>query len=170
LQALIWTELVACLLIVALRTFVQYRASRRLFNNDYLIFIALACHLAAIITCELAIPDMWTIEELKMLRTTGATPSNEMLNGAERYLSYQFALVILLWTTLWTVKFSLLTFFWRLFDSVRTRARTFWWIMIFITASTFVTTIFLQLFACGSPQNFLILGQYHVDILFMDFG
>ncbi|KPI34839.1 uncharacterized protein AB675_4870 [Cyphellophora attinorum] len=122
--ALIWTELVACLLIVTLRTFVQYRASRRLFNNDYLIFIALGCHLAAVITCELAIPDMWTIEELKLLRATGATPSEEMLNGAES--TY--------------------------------RARTFWWIMISITASTFVTTIFLQLFACGSPQNFLRLG------------
>jgi hypothetical protein len=59
----------------------------------------------------------------------------------------------------WSVKFSLLLFFWRLFDSLRTRMRIFWYVMCFVTASTYLITIFLQLFACGSPGTFFKFGE-----------
>lgn len=102
---------------------------------------------------------MYEIERLKLVLAAGGTPAPSMIQSAQRFLSYQFALLLLLWTTLWAVKFSLLIFFWRLFDSVQTRARIFWYIMIVITASTYVVTIFIQLFACGSPQNFFELSK-----------
>lgn len=60
---------------------------------------------------------------------------------------------------MWSVKFSLLLFFWRLFESLRTRMRIFWYIMCLITGSTYITTIFLQLFACGSPDTFFKFGN-----------
>jgi hypothetical protein len=59
----------------------------------------------------------------------------------------------------WSVKLSLLLFFWRLFDSLRTKMRIFWWVMCFVTASTFIVTVFLQLFACGSPGTFFKFGE-----------
>jgi hypothetical protein len=58
----------------------------------------------------------------------------------------------------WSVKLSLLLFFWRLFDSLRTRMRIFWYMMLFVTASTYVITIFIQLFACGAPADFFKFG------------
>lgn len=112
---------------------------------------------------------MYDIERLKLVLQAGGTPSQEMASGAQNFLPHQFALLLLLWTTLWAVKFSLLVFFWRLFDSVHTKARTFWYIMFVLTASTYIVTIFIQLFACGSPQNFFKLGKYQsasrVDML-----
>ena len=36
--------------------------------------------------------------------------------------------------------------------------RYFWWVMCFVTASTLITTIFLQIFACGEPSSFFKLG------------
>ena len=112
-------------------------------------------------TCQLGIPDMFAIEQLKVVMQANISPPPEMVADAEEFLGYQFALVLLLWTTLWAVKFSLLLFFWRIFESVRTRVRAFWWLMCFVTASTYIVTIFLQFFACGSPQNFLELGTSH---------
>lgn len=151
--------MVACLFMVAIRTWVQYRSSKRLFSNDYLIFGALACHLAAVITCEMATPDMYDIEQLRLVVEAKQVPTPQLLAAAERFLTYQFILLMFLWSTLWLVKFSLLIFFWRMFESVRTKARAFWWIMIFVTAATFIITICLQLTACGSPQNFFKLSQ-----------
>jgi hypothetical protein len=62
-------------------------------------------------------------------------------------------------SSVWAVKISLLLFFWRMFDSLHTRMRIFWHIMMFVVASTLLTTIFLQLFACGSPSAFFKLGE-----------
>jgi hypothetical protein len=66
---------------------------------------------------------------------------------------------VLIGIVVWSVKFSLLLFFWRLFDSLRTRMRIFWYIMCFMTGSTFLVTVFLQLFACGSPGTFFKFGE-----------
>ena len=163
LAALIWLELIVCLIFVALRTWVQYfHSNNRLYSNDYLIFLALICHICAIAVCQSAIPYMYEIEKFKLVVFAGGTPTLGMIQSATTFLPHQFALLFLLWTTLWSVKFSLLIFFWRLFDSVQTRARIFWYIMIVITASTFTITVFIQLFACGSPQNFFQLGLFPI--------
>lgn len=37
--------------------------------------------------------------------------------------------------------------------------RIFWYLMCFITGSTYLVTVFLQLFACGSPGTFFKLGE-----------
>lgn len=37
--------------------------------------------------------------------------------------------------------------------------RIFWYIMCFITGSTYFITVFLQLFACGSPATFFKTGE-----------
>jgi hypothetical protein len=152
--------LVACLFFVGLRTWVQWRYAKKLFSNDYLIFGALACHIGATITCQLALPYMYDIEQLKLVLKKGGTPTLQMAAMAQAFLGYQFALLFLLWTTLWAVKFSLLVFFWRLFDSVHTKARIFWYVMCGVTASTYIVTIFIQLFACDSPANFFKLGEF----------
>ena len=107
---------------------------------------------------------MYDIEKLKLVLEAGGAPTEDMAISAQTFLPYQFALLLLLWTTLWAVKFSLLIFFWRLFDSVHTKARIFWYVMIVVTASTYIVTIFIQLFACGSPQNFFTLSKSESEL------
>src|ERR1700743_2474528 len=58
-QAVIWVEVVVAVLFVALRTFVQFRSAKRFFINDYFIFLAVACHVGAVIVCQIAIPTMY---------------------------------------------------------------------------------------------------------------
>ncbi|KAK8038224.1 hypothetical protein PG994_014991 [Apiospora phragmitis] len=185
-KALNWVGVGASAAFIGTRTYIQCRRTRgKLYTNDYLIFLALLCHLAAAIVCQVAIPSMYELERfIAILRdnqargesgsnTTGAqqhisiatspTPLNVTASSTEQrfvantelYFRYQFALSLLLWTTLWAVKFSLLFFFWRLFDSVTSLrpARLCWYVMTGITASTLVVTVSLFLFACGNPAN-----------------
>lgn len=71
----------------------------------------------------------------------------------------------MLWTTLWAVKFSLVFFFWRLFDSVQTHMKIFWWIMCAIMASTWISGIVLQQFACDPIKDFFTFGMTPIRFL-----
>ncbi|KAF1965308.1 hypothetical protein BU23DRAFT_604310 [Bimuria novae-zelandiae CBS 107.79] len=156
--ALLWVELAFCIGFVGFRTFIQYQHNKKLFSNDYVILFALFCHVGSAIISQLMIPPMYELEALKSILAVGGIPPANAQDRAMLYLKYQFAVLITLWTTLWSVKLSLLLFFWRLFDSLQTRMRIFWYIMLFVTASTYIITIFMQLFACGAPSTFFKFG------------
>lgn len=158
-QASMWTEIALCLVLVALRTWLQFRNTRRFYSNDFLIIFATTCHLLATIIYQLAAPTMYKFEEQKATLTAGVVGAAERLDRETLYLRYHFCLLILLWVTLWAVKFSLLLFFWRMFDSIQTRAKAFWWVVCGLTASTFVVALFIQLFACETPANLFIVGK-----------
>lgn len=155
-QLVMWIGVALSCTFVAIRTHAQYRNSRRLFINDYCIFFALVCHVATAIVYQIAIPPMYDVISVSAgLKPMGST---FMQRGAF-FLKLQYAADILLWTTLWSVKFSLLFFFWRLFDSVHSPMKLFWWIMCGITASTWITSVILQEFACDPIGDFFIPGK-----------
>jgi hypothetical protein len=160
---------------VAFRTYIQYKHNKKLFSNDYVILFALFCHVGSAIISQLMIPPMYELETLKNTLATGGIPPANAQERALLYLKYQFAILITFWTTcryepstllsitsdkciVWSVKLSLLLFFWRLFDSLQTRMRIFWYMMLFVTASTYVITTSIQLFACGAPADFFKFG------------
>jgi hypothetical protein len=151
-----WIGVALCACFVAMRTYLQYQSSKRFFVNDYWIFFAMLCHVVTASLYQVAIPPMYELAyvgaELKPI-TAG------FMGRASLFLKLQFALDIMLWTTLWSVKFSLLFFFWRLFDSVQTPMRIFWWIMCAVTASTWITSIVLQQFACDPIKDFFTIGK-----------
>ncbi|KAL2838356.1 hypothetical protein BJX68DRAFT_272689 [Aspergillus pseudodeflectus] len=156
-QAIMWAGVVLSIIFVALRTQVQFRNTSKFFINDYWIFFAIVCHLATAIVYQIAIPPMYDVQYFDY----ATQPMDAaFMDRASLFLRLQFALDFLLWTTLWAVKFSLLFFFWRLFDSVRTPVRVFWWTMCAITASTWITLVVLQNFACDPIKNFFTLGRY----------
>ncbi|KAL2844802.1 hypothetical protein BJY01DRAFT_263773 [Aspergillus pseudoustus] len=156
LAAIMWVGIVLSIIFVALRTQVQFHNTGRFFINDYWIFFAIVCHIATAIVYQIAIPPMYDVQYFDY----ATQPMDAAFMGrASLFLRLQFALDFLLWTTLWAVKFSLLFFFWRLFDSVRTPVRVFWWTMCAITASTWITLVVLQNFACDPIKNFFTLGK-----------
>ncbi|KAL2815750.1 hypothetical protein BJX63DRAFT_430686 [Aspergillus granulosus] len=156
LSAIMWVGIVLSIIFVALRTQVQFRNTRKFFINDYWIFFAIVCHIATAIVYQIAIPPMYDVQYFDY----ATQPMDAaFMDRASLFLRLQFALDFLLWTTLWAVKFSLLFFFWRLFDSVRTPVRVVWWTMCAITASTWITLVVLQNFACDPIKNFFTLGK-----------
>ncbi|KAJ5107002.1 hypothetical protein N7456_003677 [Penicillium angulare] len=155
-MALMWIGLALAIIMVVIRTHVQYKSSKRLFMNDYWIFFAILCHLATAIVYQVALDPMY---ELTYIGAGLKAPTEGFMDRASLFLKLQYAADLLLWTTLWAVKFSLLFFFWRLFESVNSSMRVFWWIMCGVTASTWVTSIVLQEFACDPISDFFTLGK-----------
>jgi hypothetical protein len=159
-----WVEIALCLGLVALRTWVQVRNTRRFYSNDFLLIFATTCHLLAAIIYQLAASTMYKLESDREALAAGDGNTDLILDRQNLYLRYHFCLLILLWVTLWAVKFSLLLFFWRMFDSLQTRAKAFWWMVCGLTAATFVVALFVQLFACDTPANLFTVGKarlYH---------
>lgn len=153
----------SCVL-VSLRTWIQVRVTSRMYINDYLIIIALILHIATTAIIQAARPYTYELLEATAAAIQGKQPDMEYyLVRMPMFLRYQLALSIMFWSTLWAVKFALLSFFWRLFDSVKTHARIFWWFMVAVTASTLTVSVFLQLFACGTPANFTTAGTLPFD-------
>jgi hypothetical protein len=155
-----WVEIALCIGFVALRTWVQFRNTNKFYSNDFLIIFATTCHVLSAVIYQLAVPTMYRLEQEKGVMALGGSPQEDFPETVNLYLRYHFCLLILLWVTLWAVKFSLLLFFWRMFDSIQTRARIFWWIMCALTASTFIVALFIQLFACDTPGNLFKLGTF----------
>ena len=155
-QAMMWIGVALSFIFVAIRTHAQYQHSKRLFINDYWIFFALICHLATAAVYQVAIPPMYEVMNV----SAGLEPLREgFMERGTLFLELQYAADILLWTTLWSVKFSLLFFFWRLFDSVHSPMKLFWWMMCAITAATWTISVVLQEFACDPIKSFFILGR-----------
>ncbi|KAJ5690161.1 hypothetical protein N7462_004553 [Penicillium macrosclerotiorum] len=152
--ALLWIGVALSFILVIIRTHAQYKSSKQLFINDYWIFFAVICHLATAIVYQFAMPPMY---ELTYIGAGLKLPTAGFMDRASLFLKLQYAADILLWTTLWSVKFSLLFFFWRLFDSVNSHMRLFWWIMCGVTAATWITSVVLQEFACDPIQDFFTL-------------
>ena len=146
-----WTCTGLAALFTALRSWLQFRHNKRWFANDYLLGVALILHLALSTTITVMTPNLYNglygilrADELDLTTIDFLQPI---------YLKYQFAALIQLWTTLWTVKIAMLSFYWRLFTSVRTKARIFWWIIFGITIATWVVSVVLQTVACDPPSQ-----------------
>jgi hypothetical protein len=120
------------------------------------------CHIITAILYQVAIPPMY---ELSYVGAQLKPITAGFMNRADLFLRLQFALDMMLWTTLWSVKFSLLFFFWRLFDSVQTPMKIFWWIMCAVTASTWIISVVLQQFACDPIKGFFTLGMTRTRFL-----
>lgn len=155
-QALLWIGVVVSFILVIIRTHTQYQTNKRLFINDYWIFFAVLCHLATAIVYQIAMPPMY---ELTYIGSGLRLPTEGFMDRASLFLKLQYAADILLWTTLWSVKFSLLFFFWKLFESVNSSMRLFWWVMCGVTASTWIISVVLQEFACDPIRDFFTLGK-----------
>ncbi|KAH8697813.1 hypothetical protein BGW36DRAFT_379522 [Talaromyces proteolyticus] len=155
LSALNWVGVALALVLVAIRTYIQYRNAKRFFINDYWIFLAMLIHIATAIVYQTAIPAMYELAYV----SAGVEPTEGFTDRANMFLRLIFASDLLLWTTLWCVKFSLLFFFWRLFDSVQSPMRIFWWIMVAVTAATYSTSVVLQMFACFPIRDFFTIGR-----------
>ncbi|KAJ5834641.1 hypothetical protein N7447_000667 [Penicillium robsamsonii] len=151
-----WIGVALSFVLIVIRTYVQYQNSKQLFLNDYWIFLAMICHIATAIVFQFAMSPMY---EVASIGARLKTPTAGFMDRASLYLKLQYAADLLIWTTLWSVKFSLLFFFWRLFDSVNSSIKMFWWIMCGITASTWMISVVMQEFACDPTSNFFTLGK-----------
>jgi hypothetical protein len=164
---LIWVSFSAAFLLVTLRTAIRIRspATHQVAPlEDCWIFLALAALLALCVLETIQLPSQNYITGV----LSGAIPLTSfetVIAHTERYLLFQFPIVILFWTVLWSIKGAFLALYWRLFRDL-TWYRRVWFVLAVFTLLTYggcVTTLVLScgpdvrnFFAfnkCAGPQN-----------------
>ncbi|KAL0256943.1 hypothetical protein SLS55_007752 [Diplodia seriata] len=128
--------------------------------EDLLVGIAWAAFLALTISYIVVTPPMYHLYAVSGGR---ADPYPAMMDDALFIIKVFFYSTMLLWVTLWAVKFSLLALYRRLMNGLRTYV-VLWWILVVFCAATFVGAIISNLTSCSSMHAWFSPGLTHQPI------
>ncbi|KAK1750371.1 hypothetical protein QBC47DRAFT_310085 [Echria macrotheca] len=156
LLALIWTSFGVASLLVTLRTVTRFRFTiRRLTGEDYWIFAALAALLTLCILETIQLSSLYYITAV----LAGAIPlSAQLIEYTEDYLKYEFAIIILFWSVLWSVKASFLALYFKLFRELAIYRRV-WYFLATFTFLAYAGCLITLCLSCGHISNFFKFGQ-----------
>ena len=158
---LIWVCFGAAFLLVLLRTAIRLRSpnSRHLVPlEDCWILLALTSLLGLCILETIQLPSLYYITGI-LSGVIPITSAEVIIAQTEHYLRFQFPIVILFWTVLWSVKAAFLALYWRLFRDLPLYRR-FWMalaVFTFLAYGGCITTLSLS---CGPDvRNFFAFNK-----------
>ncbi|KAK4465419.1 hypothetical protein QBC42DRAFT_18817 [Cladorrhinum samala] len=144
---LIWTCFSCAFLVVSLRGFVRWKlmGSHRPTADDCWTLLALTSLLALCILDTLQLPSLYYITAVLQ----GSIPlSEELIYHTQRHLRFQFPIVVLFWTVLWSVKAAFLALYFRLFVDL-TFYRRVWYFLAVFTLLAYGGCITTLALSCG---------------------
>jgi hypothetical protein len=154
LLVLIWVCFSAALLLVGLRTVIRIRSptTRHVAPlEDCWIFLALASLLGLCILETIQLPSLYYISGV-LAGTVPLTTVDIIIGQTKTYLRYQFPIVILFWTVLWSVKGAFLALYWRLFRDLKWY-RQAWFALAAFTFLAYVGCVVTLLLSCGTDVS-----------------
>lgn len=153
LLAIIWTCFSAAFLFMTLRTVIRLRPTsptRRFTLEDAWLLLSLAALLAFCILETIQLPSLYFISTV----IDGApTLSPDLVTQTERYLLFQFPIVILFWTVLWCVKAGFLALYFKLFKQLKAYRRV-WYVLATFTFLAYIGCVLTLGLSCGDVENF----------------
>ncbi|KAI4254446.1 MAG: hypothetical protein LQ352_003091 [Teloschistes flavicans] len=135
--ALIWTGAAVAIICCILRVLSRIRAFKKLFVDDYFVLLALSFTLTTAI--------MWQVYARQMYHMIAVSaglvvPEENFPKMVESYLKSTLAVMVLFYSSLWSIKISFLLFFRRLGTNVRGQ-KLIWWPVFVITVATYFACI-----------------------------
>ena len=115
LVAIIWSSAVLAAAFVVARTYLRVTHVKRLGYEDHWIYFAFLTLVVNAVLQTLQIPNLYAVEEAR----AGLQPPGLSLTwNGDQYVEYEFCILGLYWTVLWSVKGSWLAMYWRFFDEL----------------------------------------------------
>ena len=150
-----WAAIGLATVFTILKTTVRLYVSRRIFIDDFLVYIAL--------TILIIMGVLYTlinniIFELVLVEGGILQPSPDFATQAAFFLKVQFAIIVLFWTTLWAVKFSFLMYYKKLFIGLPGHMQKFWWAVSIFALLAYLGCWATQLASC-EPIPTYFTGQ-----------
>ncbi|KAI9756985.1 MAG: hypothetical protein M4579_003643 [Chaenotheca gracillima] len=154
--AIIWIGAAVSTILSAARFWIRHTKLGRFFWDD-------AVHLFALLTLlTSAIIYCWMVEDVynvaMVVKGLGLLDAHFFAVVMPRYFKYQFAIILLFWTTIWSVKISFLLFYRRFFDGLRKHLIA-WWIVLIFTVGAFIGSCITFLTACGPTAQYFMIVQ-----------
>ncbi|KAF4539730.1 CFEM domain-containing protein [Lasiodiplodia theobromae] len=122
--------------------------------EDLLVGVSWASFLALTISYIVVTPPMYHVYAVYGGQ---AAPYPEIMDDALFIVKVFFYSTMLLWVTLWAVKFSLLALYRRLMNGLRTYI-VLWWMLVVFCALTFIGAIISNLTSCSSMHAWFTPG------------
>lgn len=122
---------------MALRTFSRIKTFKSLYTDDIFAFLALALALASAILWQIHAQAMF---DLMAVSAGIKMPGADFVTNSEAYSKASGVVIILFYSTLWSVKFSFLLFIRRLGSHVA-KVEFLWWPITVFTICTYFACI-----------------------------
>jgi len=153
LLAIIWTCFSAAFLFMCLRTIIRLRIprpSKRFTFEDAWLLLSLAALLAFCILETIQLPSLYYISTVI---DGPLSLSRDLVTHTERYLLFQFPIVILFWTVVWCVKAGFLALYFKLFKELVLYRRV-WYCLATFTFLAYMGCVLTLALSCGDVSNF----------------
>ncbi|RAL59087.1 hypothetical protein DID88_003567 [Monilinia fructigena] len=133
----IWGGFAIAAICIALRTFSRIKTFKSLYNDDIFAFLALALALASAILWQIHAQEMF---DLMAVSAQIKMPGADFVARSEAYSKASGVVIVLFYSTLWSVKFSFLLFIRRLGSHVA-KVEYLWWPITVFTMCTYFACI-----------------------------
>ncbi|GAB1316818.1 Rhodopsin domain-containing protein [Madurella fahalii] len=154
LLAIVWVFFSTATIFVALRLTVRFRQNRSFLFDDYWIMFAWLCLLTMAILQTEQMPSLWYITYLGAGRIT---PDEDTIPRTEQLSRWQFPIIKLFWTVLWSVKASFMAVFFR-FVKPFPILRRLWYCAAIFAFLAYVGCWLASSLTCSPPSDYFKAG------------
>ncbi|GJC97941.1 pth11-like integral membrane protein [Colletotrichum higginsianum] len=155
LTAIIWICFSVASLFVALRLAVRWRQNRSLLADDYCILWAWACLLTMSALQTRQLDALYYTTHLAAGRIPVTAEAGPM---TEELTRWQFPIIKLFWTVLWSVKASFMALFYRLVRPFAVRRRLWYCVAVFASLA-YVGCWLASTLTCSPPSDYFRAGK-----------
>lgn len=143
--AVAWVGFAVAAWLVGLRLYARLSENRTLRSDDYCLLLALSFLLANAILQTLQTKSLYYL----VRSGAGQVPGGQQLKDhGNNYVRYQFAVIAIFWSVLWSVKASFLALYYRFFRS-KPWYKTAWWCSVTFTALAYVGCWIASVWVCN---------------------
>lgn len=155
LLVIVWVCFSVATLFATLRLTVRFRGNRSFLADDYWIMFAWLALLTMTILQTIQLPSLWYLTYL----LAGRVPFDETTAyRTEQLTRWQFPIIKLFWTTLWSVKASFMTVFFRLVKPFPI-LRRLWYCVAVFAAIAYIGCWLSSALTCDPPGNYFKAGM-----------
>ncbi|KAJ5566588.1 hypothetical protein N7535_008226 [Penicillium sp. DV-2018c] len=148
--AITWVGAGLGILFTTARIAIRLIYIKRLLADDYFMLLALAFLVTNAVLQTLQAPHLFYL----VLSTTGP----DIVHHGLRYTYYEFAIIGLFWSVLWSVKASFLALFWMISEGLP-RYRRVWWATIAFAVLAYIGCWIGSVYTCHPPSNYFKFGM-----------
>lgn len=152
--AITWTGTGVSILFTSARIAIRIVYVKRLLADDYFMLLALAFLITNAVLQTLQAPHIYYI----VFNMTGP----DIVDHGLRYTHYEFAIIGIFWSVLWSVKASFLALFWMISNGLP-RYRRVWWATVVFAALAYIGCWIGSVYTCHPPSNYFKFGRQPVS-------
>lgn len=161
-KGVVWSGLIISLIFFTFRIYVRVRSFRKLYVDDALILLAWLMILATSIIWQALSGAMY--RSLFVISGKVHPPPPTFVNDEQNFLRGSAVVILLFYSSLWTVKLSFLIFFRRLVRGVA-RQKQLWWAVLAITVGSYFACIGTIEYNCLLSSYAKIVSECTIDTL-----